>query len=122
MVSHDCIAFYLLSEAVSKHVTVVQSGQGADELLAGYDWYPPLADVPPEQALEVYAAHFFDRNHQTLGEHPAAAVDDAGRSQPGIRPQAHLGPARVRPPRWTRRCGWTRRSCWSTTRSSGWTT
>jgi asparagine synthase (glutamine-hydrolysing) len=67
MVSHDCIAFYLLSEAVSKHLTVVQSGQGADELLAGYDWYPPLADVPPEQALEVYAAHFFDRNRQTLG-------------------------------------------------------
>ncbi len=23
---------------------------------------------PPEQALEVYAAHFFDRNHQVLGE------------------------------------------------------
>ncbi len=40
MVSHDCIAFYLLSRAVSEHLTVVQSGQGADELLAGYDWYP----------------------------------------------------------------------------------
>ncbi len=66
MVSHDCIAFYLLSEAVSKHVTVVQSGQGADELLAGYDWYPPLDGIPPEQALEVYAAHFFDRDHRTL--------------------------------------------------------
>lgn len=66
MVSHDCIAFYLLSQAVSQHLTVVQSGQGADELLAGYDWYPPLADVPPEQALDVYAAHFFDRNHETL--------------------------------------------------------
>ncbi len=68
MVSHDCIAFYLLSQAVSQHVTVVQSGQGADELLAGYNWYPPLAKVPPEQALQVYAAHFFDRNHQTMGE------------------------------------------------------
>ena len=68
MVSHDCIAFYLLSKAVSEHVTVVQSGQGADELLAGYDWYPPLADVSPERALEVYSAHFFDRNHQTLGQ------------------------------------------------------
>ncbi|MEP6562406.1 MAG: N-acetylglutaminylglutamine amidotransferase, partial [Nakamurella sp.] len=67
MVSHDCIAFYLLSEAVSKHLTVVQSGQGADELLAGYDWYPPLATTGPEQALDVYAAHFFDRNRQTLG-------------------------------------------------------
>jgi asparagine synthase (glutamine-hydrolysing) len=68
MVSHDCIAFYLLSQAVSQHVTVVQSGQGADELLAGYDWYPPLASVPPEQALQVYAAHFFDRNHVAMGE------------------------------------------------------
>src|SRR5690606_27212595 len=36
MVSHDCIAFYLLSREVSKHCKVVQSGQGADELLAGY--------------------------------------------------------------------------------------
>jgi asparagine synthase (glutamine-hydrolysing) len=68
MVSHDCIAFYLLSKAVSEHVTVVQSGQGADELLAGYDWYPPLADISPERALEVYSAHFFDRNHQALGQ------------------------------------------------------
>ncbi len=67
MVSHDCIAFYLLSEAVSQHLTVVQSGQGADELLAGYDWYPPLDGIDPERALEVYAAHFFDRDHRTLG-------------------------------------------------------
>ena len=28
MVSHDCVAFYLLSEEVSKSVKVVQSGQG----------------------------------------------------------------------------------------------
>ena len=40
MVSHDCVAFYLLSEEVSKSVTVVQSGQGADEVFAGYSWYP----------------------------------------------------------------------------------
>jgi asparagine synthase (glutamine-hydrolysing) len=66
MVSHDCIAFYLLSQAVSQHLTVVQSGQGADELLAGYDWYPPLANVPPEQALDVYSARFFDRDHTTM--------------------------------------------------------
>ena len=43
MVSHDCVAFYLLSQEVSRHVKVVQSGQGADEVLGGYDWYPPLA-------------------------------------------------------------------------------
>ena len=45
MVSHDCVAFYLLSEDVSASVKVVQSGQGADEVLGGYDWYPPLASI-----------------------------------------------------------------------------
>ncbi|MCW2654519.1 MAG: asparagine synthase, glutamine-hydrolyzing [Mycobacterium sp.] len=63
MVSHDCIAFYLLSEEVSRSVKVVQSGQGADEILAGYDWYPPLANVAREQTTEAYAKVFFDRSH-----------------------------------------------------------
>ena len=63
MVSHDCVAFYLLSEEVSKSVKVVQSGQGADEILAGYDWYPPLANVAREQTTEAYAKVFFDREH-----------------------------------------------------------
>ncbi|HZE15628.1 MAG TPA: N-acetylglutaminylglutamine amidotransferase, partial [Mycobacterium sp.] len=63
MVSHDCVAFYLLSEEVSKSVKVVQSGQGADEILAGYDWYPPLAKVAREQTTEAYAEVFFDRSH-----------------------------------------------------------
>ena len=49
MVSHDCVAFYLLSEEVAKSVKVVQSGQGADEVFAGYDWYPPLAEVPRDR-------------------------------------------------------------------------
>ena len=69
MVSHDCIAFYLLSKYVSEHVRVVQSGQGADEILAGYDWYPPLAGLPDddvEAALAVYSSRFFDRTHQEL--------------------------------------------------------
>jgi asparagine synthase (glutamine-hydrolysing) len=63
MVSHDCVAFYLLSEEVSKSVKVVQSGQGADEILAGYDWYPPLANVAREGTTEAYARVFFDRSH-----------------------------------------------------------
>jgi asparagine synthase (glutamine-hydrolysing) len=67
MVSHDCVAFYLLSQDVSQHVTVVQSGQGADEIFAGYSWYPPLAQVPREQAVDAYAAEFFDRSHAILG-------------------------------------------------------
>jgi asparagine synthase (glutamine-hydrolysing) len=66
MVSHDCVAFYLLSQEVSRHVKVVQSGQGADEVLAGYDWYPPLADVPRADAVEAYARVFFDRRDADL--------------------------------------------------------
>nr|MDT0660448.1 N-acetylglutaminylglutamine amidotransferase [Micromonospora sp. DSM 115978] len=62
MVSHDCVAFYLLSETVSQHVKVVQSGQGADEILGGYHWYPPLAEVDRDQALPTYAKAFFDRD------------------------------------------------------------
>src|SRR5690606_34905235 len=36
MVSYDNVGFYLLSQEVSKHIKVVQSGQGADEVFAGY--------------------------------------------------------------------------------------
>ena len=66
MVSHDCVAFYLLSEEVSKSVTVVQSGQGADEVLAGYNWYPPLASVPRGEAVDAYLSVFADRPHAEL--------------------------------------------------------
>jgi asparagine synthase (glutamine-hydrolysing) len=62
MVSHDAVAFYLLSEAVARHLKVVQSGQGADEILGGYHWYPPLAGVPREEAVDTYAKAFFDRD------------------------------------------------------------
>jgi asparagine synthase (glutamine-hydrolysing) len=68
MVSHDCVAFYLLSEEVSRSVTVVQSGQGADEIFAGYDWYPPLANVPRERAAAAYAKVFIDRPHAALAD------------------------------------------------------
>jgi asparagine synthase (glutamine-hydrolysing) len=60
MVSHDVVAFYLLSEEVSKHVKVVQSGQGADEVFAGYHWYPPMLDT--DDPVETYARAFFDRD------------------------------------------------------------
>ncbi|MYW41903.1 N-acetylglutaminylglutamine amidotransferase, partial [Streptomyces sp. SID161] len=40
MMSHDVVAFHLLAEQVAQNVKVVQSGQGADEVFAGYHWYP----------------------------------------------------------------------------------
>ncbi|MER7330175.1 MULTISPECIES: N-acetylglutaminylglutamine amidotransferase [unclassified Micromonospora] len=77
MVSHDCVAFYLLSEVVAQHVKVVQSGQGADEILGGYHWYPPLARVGRDQALDTYARAFLDRDAAGLARvlNPAWLAD-----------------------------------------------
>ncbi|GIW50754.1 MAG: asparagine synthetase B [Gemmatimonadales bacterium] len=61
MVSHDAVGFYLLAEEVSRHVKVVQSGQGADEIFAGYHWYSPLLDA--RRPVDAYAAVFFDRDY-----------------------------------------------------------
>jgi asparagine synthase (glutamine-hydrolysing) len=65
MVSHDAVAFYLLSQEVSRSIKVVQSGQGADEVFAGYHWYPPLLDERGD-GVDAYAKVFFDRDYQGL--------------------------------------------------------
>ncbi|MCV9909472.1 N-acetylglutaminylglutamine amidotransferase [Brucella sp. HL-2] len=64
MVSYDNVGFYLLSKEVSKHIKVVQSGQGADEVFAGYHWYPPLVDS--NDVVGDYAKAFCDRSHDVL--------------------------------------------------------
>ncbi|MEU6476639.1 N-acetylglutaminylglutamine amidotransferase [Streptomyces sp. NPDC047017] len=66
MMSHDVVAFHLLSEQVARNVKVVQSGQGADEIFAGYHWYPRLADAAREEEPERYAETYFDRPHADL--------------------------------------------------------
>lgn len=66
MASYDNVAFYLLSQAVSRHTKVVQSGQGADEVFAGYHWYPQLAEVPVERAAAAYEQVFFDLSPAAL--------------------------------------------------------
>ena len=64
MMSHDSVAFYLLSEEVAKHVKVVQSGQGADEIFAGYHWYPKM--MQSLDPVADYAALYFDRDHEEM--------------------------------------------------------
>lgn len=66
MISHDAVAFHMLSEQVSKEVKVVLCGQGADEVLAGYHWYPQIAAAARPEADEAYAAAYFDRPHADL--------------------------------------------------------
>ena len=69
MVSYDNVGFYLLSREVAKHVKVVQSGQGADEVFAGYHWYPKLTNS--NDPVEDYANAFFDRSNTVMRQHVA---------------------------------------------------
>lgn len=80
MVSHDNIGFYLLSGEVSKHLKVVQSGQGADEVFGGYFWYQQMGgDIDPVAA---YAKVFFDRDHAEYMKavHPDFVGEDYSRT------------------------------------------
>ena len=63
MVGQDAVAFYLLSERVSKHTKVVLSGQGADEAFAGYFWYPRMAQENGDE-IERFSKHYVDRPHE----------------------------------------------------------
>jgi len=62
MFGQDAVAFYLLSEVVSKEVKVVQSGQGADEVFGGYFWYPRMHhSITP--GINRFSDEYFDRDH-----------------------------------------------------------
>lgn len=67
MFGQDAIGFYLLSEQVSKHVKVVQSGQGADEVFGGYFWYPQMNEASGS-ALDRFRPYYFDRDHDEMAE------------------------------------------------------
>jgi len=77
MFGQDAVAFYLLSEQVSKSVKVVQSGQGADEVFAGYFWYAQMAEAKAEPKLQRFAQRYVDRDHAEFCE----AVDAAYRGE-----------------------------------------
>jgi asparagine synthase (glutamine-hydrolysing) len=63
MVGQDSVAFYLLSEQVSKHIKVVLSGQGADEAFAGYFWYPRM-QAESGNEVERFSKHYIDRPYE----------------------------------------------------------
>ncbi len=62
MVGQDSVAFYLLAEQVSQSVKVVLSGQGADEVFAGYFWYPRML-AASGRYVERFHQHYVDRTH-----------------------------------------------------------
>lgn len=72
MLSHDNIGFYLLSQEVAKHVRVVLSGQGADEIFAGYHWFQSIyiESALPQQSAELIfnklADHSFEEYQQLV--------------------------------------------------------
>jgi asparagine synthase (glutamine-hydrolysing) len=66
MATQDVAAFFLLSQRVASHVKVVQSGQGADELFAGYRYHRPAAGVPRAEALPAFGGAFVDAPHEQV--------------------------------------------------------
>lgn len=81
MFGQDAVGFYLLSEQVSKHVKVVQTGQGADEVFGGYFWYPRMNEAQGSP-IERFAPHYFDRDHAEWLEaiSPRHHTDDVTRA------------------------------------------
>lgn len=68
MGTQDVTGFYLLSKAVSEHIKVVQSGQGADEVFAGYAYHQPAGSASRASALDVFRGAFLDRTHEEISD------------------------------------------------------
>lgn len=81
MFGQDAVAFYLLSEQVSKDIKVVQSGQGADEVFGGYFWYSQMMKAKGGSRIDRFRNHYFDRDHDEylrMATKPYQGVDHAG--------------------------------------------
>lgn len=61
--SQDAIGFFLLGERAIQHTDVVLNGQGADELFAGYFWYPLMIKSNEINPLNRFRHFYFDRSH-----------------------------------------------------------
>ena len=66
MVSHDNIAFYLLSREVSRSVKVVQCGQGADEVFGGYHWHQRM--LRSNDGAADYAEAYLEHRHTEIAD------------------------------------------------------
>ena len=89
MVSQDAVAFYLLSEQVSKTVKVVQSGQGADEVFGGYYWYERMQAETEGLPVDRFRKHYFDRDHDEYLQTVQSAYHGSDHTTQTI--NAHLG-------------------------------
>ncbi len=88
MFAQDAVAFYLLAEQVSRHVKVVQSGQGADEVFAGYFWYPQMQQAGGSW-LDRFRRHYFDRDHDEFARMIDARWVDRDYTSPLIEELLH---------------------------------
>jgi asparagine synthase (glutamine-hydrolysing) len=88
MVSYDNVGFFLLSQEVARHVKVVQSGQGADEVFGGYDWYRKL--VGSSSPAADYSRAFMDRDHARYAQHVSAEYVDGDHARRLVEEQMAL--------------------------------
>lgn len=80
MPAQDCAGFYLLSERVSADVKVVLSGQGADEVFAGYFWYPQMKAAVGSD-WDRFAQFYVDRSSEQYRE----LISEPFHAEPGCR-------------------------------------